>query len=294
MSDLYLDILNQIQEGIYCVDNERKIIFWNTTAEKISGYSSDEMIGKYCFESGLNHIDTMGKPLCIVDCPLAATIRNGKINQDQVFLRHKLGHRIPVYVRSTPFVKGGKIVGAIETFSRNSTKEFKDDLIDKLQSVATHDELTQLPNRRYLQDYILHKFTNYEQFNRPFAILFADIDDFSKVNNEYGHDIGDLVLKKVTNTLKCSTRANDVIGRWGGEEFIGIYNVNNLDDCKKIGQRVVTLVDNTWVQRSVHVTISVGMTLVHPGDTIDSIIERADSLMYKSKKNGKNQANYSL
>ena len=294
MSELYLDILNQIQEGIYCVDTERKIIFWNTSAEKISGFSSEEMIGKHCFESGLDHIDKMGKQLCVLGCPLTISMNDRKAHQEQVFLRHKLGHRVPVYVRSFPLVKENQIVGAIEMFSRNSVKVFKDDLIGQLQTVATHDELTQLPNRRFLQDYLSHKFDDYSRFQRPFALLFADIDDFSKVNNEYGHDVGDLVLKKVTNILKCATRTNDVIGRWGGEEFVGIYNVTNLEDCKKIGQRVIVLVDNTWVQRKIHVTISVGMTLVRPEDTIDSILERADDLMYKSKQNGKNQAHYSL
>ncbi len=89
-----------------------------------------------------------------------------------------------------------------------------------------HDNLTELPNRCYLESFISYKFEEYKKIGRSFAVLFADIDDFSKVNNTYGHDAGDMVLKNISKSLIRNIRRHDLVGRWGGEEFLGIYSIN--------------------------------------------------------------------
>lgn len=116
MEKLYLNIINNLNDGVYFVDNERKIQFWNKGAEMITGYTSEEIIGKPCAETKLSHIDEHGRPLCIVGCPLFATIIDGVQRIENVFVRHKEGHRIPITVNITPIYENGEIVGAIEVF----------------------------------------------------------------------------------------------------------------------------------------------------------------------------------
>ena len=292
LENLYLSIINNLSDGVYYVDINRRIQFWNDAAVKLTGYSADEIIGKECPHSNLNHIDAEGHPLCIVGCPLFSTIIDGTQRKANVFVRHKDGHRVPITVNIFPVYDGEIIVGAAEVFSQNSPKVYDDNLIEKLSGIAMHDALTGLPNRRYLESFLDYKLNEYKRFNRPFAVLFADIDNFSKFNNLYGHDVGDAVLRNISASLNKSVRNMDLVGRWGGEEFVGIYTINKDYEVEILGEKFRQLVGNTEVVHdgeALRITVSVGITGALPDDTSQSIIERADHLMYKSKQNGKNQ-----
>ncbi len=291
-AQFYLDILNQLQDGIYFVDKDRRIQFWNCAAEKITGYTAQEIVGKCCQNSGLHHIDREGKPLCVLGCPLFATLADGKQRQDLVLVRHRDGYRIPIRVNIFPVICDGEITGAVEVFTKDSPTVFEDDIIESLTNMAMHDELTKLPNRRYLESFLSYRIQEYQRFGRDFAVLFADVDNFSDVNNTYGHDVGDMVLKNIAQSLGRSIRRNDLVGRWGGEEFVGIYSVDTLAEAQRIADRFCILVKNTGVTRggkTIYTTVSVGVTMACLEDTMQSLVERADHLMYESKHDGKNR-----
>lgn len=294
-AQFYLDIINQLQDGIYFVDTKRKIQFWNRAAERITGYKAEEIIGKCCQDSGLNHIDGEGKMLCSLGCPLFSTLADGEHRQDQVFVRHRDGYRIPVRVNIFPIRHGEEIVGAVEIFTKESPEIFEDELIKSLSDIAMHDGLTGLPNRRYLESFLSYRFEEYRGFGREFAVLFADIDDFSHVNNCYGHDTGDCVLKNIAQSLRHSVRRNDLVGRWGGEEFVGIYAISTPSEIQMLAEHFCSLVENTEVIKdgeSIRVTISVGITIICADDTAQSVVERADQLMYQSKRSAKHKVTY--
>jgi len=293
--ELYLNIINNLRDGIYFVDKDRRIRFWNSAAQRITGYTADEIVGKNCQYSLLNHIDEEGRPLCTVGCPLFATLADGCQRRERVFVRHKEGYRIPIHVNIFPIEKDGEITGAVEVFTQDSPTVYEDDLVERLSNIAMHDELTRLPNRRYLESFLSYKMEEYKRFGRLYAVLFADIDNFSRFNNEYGHDIGDTVLKNISAGIKHSVRRNDLVGRWGGEEFVGIYPIADAGDIHIIGEKLRALVENTEVMNGdepLKVTISVGITAVRPDDTEESVVERADELMYKSKREGKNRVSF--
>ena len=288
--NLYLSIINNLSDGVYFVDRERRITFWNKAAEEISGYTADEIVGRKCEDNLLNHIDAEGRPLCIVGCPLYASIIDGKQRKHEVFLRHKEGHRVPIFVNIFPMLEAGEIVGAIEIFTPNSPVVYKDDLIEQLSNMAMRDALTGLPNRRYLQSFLEYRISEYKRFGANFAVMFMDIDNFSDFNNKYGHDVGDAVLRNVAETIRKNTRKSDMFGRWGGEEFLGIYSIKAMYDAPITAEKVRMLVANTQIDAGepLSVTVSVGITTVREDDTIESMVERADHLMYKSKTMGKN------
>ena len=288
---LYLSIINNMHDGAYFVDNERTIQFWNKAAEEITGYVAEEIIGKQCQNSKLNHIDREGRPLCIVGCPLFSTIIDGEQRRASVYVRHRDGYRVPIMVNIFPIYNGDSVIGAVEVFTRNSPKVYEDNLIENLAGIAMHDALTNLPNRRYLESFLSFKFDEYTRFDRPFALLFADIDNFSKFNNIYGHDVGDAVLRNISTSLKNTMRNTDLVGRWGGEEFIGIYTISKDSEAVVVAEKFRQLVNNTEIMSNgevLCVSVSVGVTIVQKGDTAQSIVERADHLMYESKQNGKN------
>ena len=290
--ELYLSILDNIQDGVYYVDIHRKIKFWNKGAEQITGYQADEMLGLECSESKLNHIDECGNHLCITGCPLFATNIDGVVRTERVFVRHKNGYRIPLLTTVYPIRENGVIVGSVEVFTRNSPKAYDDNLIENLSEKAMHDSLTRLPNRSYLESFLQYKFSEYQRFGKRFALLFVDIDHFRVFNNTYGHDVGDLVLTDIAKSIVNIIKKDDMFGRWGGEEFVGIFPINRNYEASVIAERIRHLVENTVVTNSdgkeLKVTISVGVTVSRHHDTSDDIIKRADSLMYQSKNNGRN------
>jgi len=120
-----------------------------------------------------------------------------------------------------------------------------------------------------------------------------DIDHFKRLNDEFGHDVGDMALRMVAATLESNLRKSDVIGRWGGEEFIVVlYDVSSLKELESISEKARTLVACSRLDlpdMSLTVTISIGATLILPTDTPESVIRRADELMYESKQSGRNQ-----
>lgn len=290
---IYKEILSAVSDGVYIVDMRRKILFWNKAAERITGYSAEEILGEHCAETGLHHIDMHGEPLCELGCPLIAATETGKVQRERVFVRHKEGYRVPIETQVFPVYRDGVDVGAVEIFRPVSGRVYDDHLIEQLSDAATRDPLTGLPNRRYLRDYLQYKLYASRQFGKKFAVLFGDVDDFHQFNNTYGHDAGDRVLKNIARTFEENLRAGDSVARWGGEEFVGVFAIRAPEDVRALGQKICQLVRNTEIAhgtRLLHATMSIGATMMRPEETVESMIARADALMYESKKQGKNRA----
>jgi diguanylate cyclase (GGDEF)-like protein/PAS domain S-box-containing protein len=288
---MYLEVINNLCDGVYYVDMERRITFWNSAAEKISGYTSEEIVGRFCHENLLSHIDKDGKALCLLGCPLYATLIDGKQRNHEVFLRHKAGHRLPVLVNIFPMKEKDEITGAIEIFTRNSPIVYDDHLIEDLSNLAMHDPLTGLSNRRKTENYLEFKFTELKRFHHKFCVTFLDIDNFSKFNNTCGHDVGDEVLKLVSKSMSRAARRSDLIGRWGGEEFICVSEIREDFETLIIAEKIRMLIANSLLEHNgeqLSVTASLGTTIARDNDTVESIVHRADELMYKSKVKGKN------
>ncbi len=290
--DSYERIIENLYDGLYFVDRDRIITYWNKAAEQISGFTANEVVGKSCSDNILTHVDSDGNNLCPRMCPLAATIADGKPREAEVYMHHKDGHRIPVSVRvSTLTDRNDNIIGGIELFTDISNQAANELRVKELEKLALLDNLTQLANRNYIEKEIQSRFEEKIRFNVPFGILFIDIDHFKKFNDIYGHDVGDDVLKFVANTFVANARPFDLYGRWGGEEFIGIIRNVNGQDLEGLGNRLRLLIENSYIIREnekLYVTISIGATLVNENDTIDSLIKRADTLLYKSKAAGRN------
>ena len=291
--DLTEEIFDSLFEGAYIVDNERKIVFWNKGAEKITGFKKEEVLGKNCHDNILNHVTADGTLLCFGGCPLHNSILTGNENNAAVFLHHKDGHRVPIKVKTVPFYENGVIKGAIEFFKDYSKKIEWANTIEILNSVASQDHLTGLYNRRYFEAFIDSKLGELKNFDLSFGIAFFDIDDFKYINDTYGHLLGDEVLKVIAKTAINSTRGNDIVCRWGGEEFVVVFLEIDESQLENLAERLRNLIENSSLRASeskIKFTVSVGATMARTDDTIESLVARADKLMYKSKQNGKNQS----
>ncbi|WP_319406341.1 sensor domain-containing diguanylate cyclase [uncultured Desulfosarcina sp.] len=289
----FRSLIENIFDGLYLVDKDRTIIYWNRVAEKITGYRSQEVIGRQCRDNILVHVDDKGRSLCLGRCPLASTIADGVFRDAEVYLRHKDGHRIPVWIRAAPLHDtSGSIIGGAELFTDLSAGNAITTKVRELEKLSFLDNLTQLANRRYLEMELDSRISEIQRYGTGFGIVFMDIDFFKRVNDTYGHDVGDRVLKTVSRTFMNAARPSDLMGRWGGEEFIGILKRVDDDGLRSAAERVRSLVEKSHTRengRTLTVTVSIGGTLANKTDTTDSIVKRADTLLYRSKENGRNR-----
>ena len=286
-------LLDSLFDGIYFVDTERRITYWNAGAERISGYPRTEVIGSCCADNLLQHVDTEGRNLCLDGCPLAATMLDGKAREAKVFLHHRLGHRVPVSVRASPVRdEQGTIIGAVEIFSDNSNLLQILQDYEKLKQEAFLDTLTKVGNRRYGEMILSTRIYDLHTHGNPFGVLFLDIDHFKLFNDRYGHKTGDDVLAMVANSISVPLRKIDVAVRWGGEEFVVILPGATDATIKAVAERIRMLVEKSFIMvggDKLSVTVSIGATLSRADDAAITVINRADELMYLSKERGRNR-----
>ncbi len=289
-SSLAKTVMDEVYDGVYIMDRDRKILFWNRAAERITGYAANEAIGIRCRDNLLIHVDADGTLLCAENlCPAHQSMQDGRERQAEVYLHHKSGHRLAISTRICPLRdKKGKIVGAVEVFTDNRNIRELTERMEELEKMALLDQLTRIGNRRYGEIQLRHALNEMQRYGWPFAVFFLDIDKFKRVNDSYGHATGDMVLQMAARTLSNTLRSSDVVTRWGGEEFVIIVR-NPKDRLLEIGDRIRFLISRSGIQTStgmLTVTVSIGATFAKADDTPEELIFRSDQLMYQSKKDG--------
>ena len=288
----YKRLLDNLYDGVYYVDPNRTITYWNKGAERISGYASEDVVGKRCLDNILVHVDNGGTLLCLGDCPLKCSIDDGKERETEAFLQHKDGYRIPVAIRTSPIRDAaGKTIGGLEVFSDNTNMLSARTKLSKMEVEALTDSLTGLYNRRYL-DVRINSLLHNPQQKTNAALLFLDIDHFKHVNDTYGHAAGDQVLITISNALKHNTRSTDMVGRWGGEEFMVLVTDIDAGYLAGVANKLRIAIQELkvqWGETKIKVTVSIGATKIIQKDNHSRLMRRVDELLYQSKFEGRNR-----
>jgi diguanylate cyclase (GGDEF)-like protein/PAS domain S-box-containing protein len=286
-------LLETLFDGVMQVDVKGRITLWNKAAERITGFPAEKLIGKNIQKQPAKHLSENGRELPDGLIPLLSTINDGMPRESIAHLKHVEGYQVPVITRTLAnYDDKGKITGGIEIFNDNRAliAAFKDS--QKTEETVLFDPLTHIGNRPHIETKLRFAINDYHIKNTRFGILFIDIDFFKKFNDTYGHLLGDKVLRMVANSLRNNLRVSDSCGRWGGEEFIVLVNELDMAGLGKVAEKLRTTIAQTEVKDNdldLSVTVSIGATLIRPDDTIHALIDRADRLMYKSKRAGRNK-----
>ena len=160
----------------------------------------------------------------------------------------------------------------------------------KLRQLSVTDPLTEIYNRRELDRVLNQEFQQRQRYDHPFAVILLDIDHFKIINDTYGHDVGDSTLKHIANTLRDALRQTDVLGRWGGEEFLIVCPSTDIQEATRLANTLRVRIANMTQHNAKSVTISIGVASLHNDDTqISDILKRADRALYDAKRNGRNR-----
>lgn len=285
----FATLYDHVSDAVYVVDKHRKIVYFNPIAERISGFSTQEIVGSHCFDNLLNHIDEQGKRLCLFGCPLQDSIDRKVKNQADVYLHHKEGHRVKVRVTTLPYEQDQEY--GIEIFhdaGARSISQLHRELVEQRQ-LQKLDELTRLMNRRHLSELLDGTVSVFDE--RPSAVFFLDIDNFKHFNDTYGHDLGDRVLASVSNTIRHNIRTTDHAIRYGGEELVVLLHHVSSEDALRLAENLRMLVDATSIRHkgeNLHVTVSIGVSFFQEQRHLKQAIEEADQAMLLAKRSGKN------
>lgn len=295
----YREMLDALYDGVYFMDRDRIIRYWNRGAEILTGFEKTEVMGRACRDNVLNHVDEEGRTLCESDrCPALKTIADGKEREAEIFLHHKAGYRLPVLTRIAPIRdRYGEIIGAVEVFTDNRHIYQATERIKELERLALLDPLTKIGNRRYAEAHLEISLNQMDRYGWAFGVLMIDIDHLSRVNEVCGFETGDRVLETVANTIIHNVRASDIASRWGGEEFLVIVPTPDARNLESLGRKLLNLVHEARIPAGADVlqtTVSIGATIAREGDSASSLISRSDRLMEESKQRGRNRLTIDL
>jgi diguanylate cyclase (GGDEF)-like protein len=179
---------------------------------------------------------------------------------------------------------------ALAKIVEEKTKDLED-VVEKLTQLSSQDSLTGLKNRRYFTSRAHEAWDSYERYAQAFSLLIVDIDWFKRINDTYGHHVGDLILVKIAELLRTNLRNSDVICRWGGEEFLILLPELNVHECYWVGEKLRKAVEKTSFHcegHDVNVTITAGIADIRESDSVEQCIHAADKRLYRGKVEGRN------
>ena len=183
-------------------------------------------------------------------------------------------------------------------FLVNATKYYENDKayfivvfenITELQKIAYTDHLTKLMNRVKIDEILERCDNSFKRYKNIYSVILLDIDHFKLVNDTYGHLVGDEILKSIAMVLSDNTRNIDLVGRWGGEEFLIISKETNVHGAFTIAEKIRKAVESYIFETATHQTISVGVAQIKENETVDELLKRADNALYEAKEAGRNR-----
>jgi PAS domain S-box-containing protein len=276
--EVYRTILEGLPLGIYFVDRDRRILFWNDTAERITGYLRQDVVGRHCRDNILMHCDDQNNQLCVTACPLLETMTDGGPREAEVFLRHHAGHRVPVWVRAVPLRdRSGAIIGAVESFVERGTNSNLDRRQDGLADPDCPKERRDRGNRGLVESRLAESLVLFKEHHVPFSIVLFQLDQLEQFQAAYGLAAAETILQVVARSLESNLRATDFVGAWNGRQFLAVLPAcgAGLGIVGKRLSRLGGLSCIRWWGDPISVRVGWGGTMAQPGDTRDLVIQRA-------------------
>jgi diguanylate cyclase (GGDEF)-like protein/PAS domain S-box-containing protein len=282
-------LLNSTAEAIYGIDLEGNCTFANVSCARILGvHSPDFLLGKNMHRL-IHHSWPDGSPMSVADCQIYRAFTQGRpMHEDKEVLWRIDGTSFPAEYWSYPQIVENEVRGAVVTFV-DITERRKAE--KKIRHMATHDSLTDLPRIPLGRDRLERAIALARRESLMVAAVFLDLDGFKSVNDTYGHEAGDAVLRETARRLKSALRETDTAARFGGDEFLLVLpSLGSPDGAAEVAHKVIGLIGQPYAYKNFRISIgaSVGIALYPTnGETVDDLLRLSDATMYEVKRAGK-------
>lgn len=280
-----LAVTSQLGEGIIVLNTEQRIVMVNPQAQALLGWGESHLLGA--------NINTVFPPPEGSDSEFLST-RGLEANSSKRFEPYLVPKRngvdLPVSLTISSLYIHGKKAGCILTFRDISERLAYE---QQLEKIAIHDPLTGAKNRGELERILSVEFNRSERYGESCAALLVDLDNFKNVNDTHGHQVGDRVLKHICGLISDELRKFDIIGRYGGEEFVIVLPEGTMAEARHFALRILEIVrNNPFVEEGLAIPVSISLGLAcypESGSNVAEVIGMADKAMYQAKKQGRDR-----
>lgn len=281
----YRSLFEYNPDSVMSFDRDGTILSLNPSTEHMSGYSREELlhrpIERFLLPEEHDKLDGY-----------FSKVLTGQSQHYEMKFVTKSGEHLTLDVTSTPIWVNRQIVGAFSIIKNITDQK---NIEERINYLAYHDSLTELPNRSMFQDKLETTLLNAATQQRLAAILFLDLDRFKLINDTLGHTIGDLLLKQVGHRLQGCLRAQDIVSRQGGDEFLILLDVSTQIEVTESAERILHALATSFhvEEHEIYITPSIGISMYpFDGNLAEVLLKKADSAMYQAKRKGKNTYQY--
>ena len=271
--NFYLNLINSLSEGIVVLSRDGRVVEVNSSACRILGCGSEDPKDRHVSE------------VFPVLYPEIRDLLEGKATKvpetRRVRITRPKGETLDILVSISLY--DDLYILLVSDVTQLTRYE------EKLRELAERDYLTNVYNRRMFENLLNHEMEKAKRYGRPLSLIMFDIDHFKKVNDTFGHQVGDQVLKKLVDTVRESLRRTDILARWGGEEFMILIPEADVDSAAKLAERLRKIIENTEFGKAGRITVSFGVTQMRKEDTVDTLVMRVDKAVYRAKRKGRNR-----
>jgi len=291
---LQVQMIEQVNDSIISTDLQGNIVSWNNGSQKMLGYTQEEVVGKHM--SIIHRVQDIEQ-----NQEYAIRLQKEESFCVEAYLVAKdSSERYVAITLSVLKDSNGLVIGLLGVSKDISMRKKMEDELEYQKNIsdwkANHDSLTSLPNRVLFYDRLKQSMKKAKRDDRELAIFFLDLDHFKEVNDSFGHEVGDLLLKNVTKIIKATIRDEDTLSRLGGDEFtIIVEDLSIAENAQVLAQKIITFLSKPMQinGHKIHISCSLGIS-IYPQDAtnLEDLIKYADDAMYKAKANGKNNFQY--
>ncbi len=286
-----IKLLDNMYDAVVFINHEGLVVLWNRGAERLTGIAGSTVFQRRWQPELLNMSDEKKAPIREADCPVATALSSGIQSLRRLTIWGRAGRPIAVDTHAIPVISNdGDRLGAVLLFHDASSETTLEQRCQSLHEKATRDPMTQVANRAEF-DRVHEMFVEtHRQQHVSCSLIIGDLDSFKQVNDNFGHQAGDEVIKSLATLLKNSCRPGDLVARYGGEEFVVLCaDCDNAAATRRAEQirNAFSQIKQTGMNEQ-SATVSFGVTEIQPGDTPETMLRRADRGLLMAKAQGRN------
>jgi diguanylate cyclase (GGDEF)-like protein/PAS domain S-box-containing protein len=291
-AEIYQIVLDGLQTGVYVVDRNRRIRFWNQGAEQITGYLRQDVVGHFLRDHLLTTASQAKTPDLDPDDPITLAFRDGKPSLMDVYILHKEGYRVPIVLRSVPIRNSrGTVVGVAESFEKNRSAWEWSRRQSASADIASLDALTGVASRSFMETKLQERLRIFAEDNNPFGILLVQIDHLDEYRSSRGPGVVAPILRIIAQSLENSVRPADLVGCWEKNQFMAILLECKESEVNLVGERVRKMIGQAeieWWGDTFSVTSPLGGAGCRAGDDMETLVARAIASLDESVVKGGN------